>query len=179
MLEKTKPNEDRSGDYQDTRAGRPTTPSPTIQINYSNRRSVRRPSWDLYFLDIAEVVARRSHDAETQVGAVIVDENKRILATGYNGFPPGANDAELPNLRPDKYPFMVHAEMNAIASSRQDLRGATLYVTYNPCRECAKAIMTAGIRNVVYRIEYPNDDKRFILDFLKNCGVTVRHLEKE
>lgn len=149
---------------------------PVIQIDYQNRQHVVRPSWDTYFLDIAEVVARRSHDAETQVGAVIVDENKRILATGYNGFPPGADDTCLPNKRPDKYPFMVHAEINAIASSRQDLRGSTLYITYNPCRDCAKAIITAGIRSVAYRIEYTNDDKDFILDLLRNCGVKVRHL---
>lgn len=150
-----------------------------IQVDYSNRKQRIRPTWDSYFLDIAEAVSRRSHDAETQVGALVVDENKRVLATGYNGFPPGADDTALPNMRPDKYPFMVHAEINAIASSRQDLRNSTLYVTCNPCRECAKAIITAGIRSVVYRIEYPNDDKSFILDFLKKCGVEVRHVPTE
>jgi dCMP deaminase len=144
---------------------------PVLQIDHSNRRPILRPSWDDYFLDIAEAVSRRSHDGETQVGAVIVDPNKRILATGYNGFPPGCNDRELPNLRPDKYPYMVHAEINAIASSRQDLRGATLYCTWSPCRDCAKAVITAGIARVVFRKAYKNDDFGFVLDLLIRCGI--------
>jgi len=148
---------------------------PIIEVNYANRREVVRPGWDEYFLDIAHCVSARSHDGETRVGVVIVDENKRILATGYNGFPPGCDDTKLPNLRPDKYPFMVHAEMNAIASSRQDLRNSTLYVTWSPCRDCAKAIITAGVRSVVYRREYRNEDFDFVIDFLKSCGIEVRH----
>lgn len=149
---------------------------PVLQINYENRREVKRPSWDCYFLDIAEAVSKRSHDGETHVGVVIVDENKRILATGYNGFPPGCDDSVLPNLRPDKYPFMVHAETNAIAASRQDLRNSTLYVTWSPCRDCAKAIITSGVRTVVYRQEYKNEDYDFVMNFLRSCGLDVRHV---
>lgn len=152
---------------------------PVIDINYDNRRTVARPSWESYFLSIAEAVSARSHDGETHVGVVIVDENKRILATGYNGFPPGCDDTVLPNLRPDKYPFMVHAEMNAIAASRQDLRNSSLFVTWSPCRDCAKAIITAGIRNVVYRHEYRNEDFEFVMNFLKTCGVAVRHVPSD
>lgn len=147
--------------------------SEKITVDYSNRRIRNRPSWDTYFLTIAEAVASRSHDAETQVGVVIVDENKRILATGYNGFPPGCDDERLPNLRPDKYPFMVHAELNAIASSRQDLRNSYLYTTHSPCRECAKAIVTAGIRRVTFGHAYKNDDSEFVVEFLKSCRVEV------
>jgi dCMP deaminase len=107
---------------------------------------------------------------------VIADENKRIMATGYNGFPPGSDDLSLPNLRPDKYPFMVHAEVNAIAASRQDLRGSTLYCTFSPCRDCAKAIITAGIKNVVFKNSYNNDDYLFVIKFLNSCGVTTKHV---
>ena len=152
---------------------------PLVEVNYENRRPVERPSWDSYFLEIAEAVSQRSHDGETKVGVVIIDENKRVLATGYNGFPPGCDDTRLPNLRPDKYPFMVHAEINAIASSRQDLRNSRLYVTWSPCRDCAKAIITAGIRKVIYRKEYKNDDLGFILEFLEHCGVEVQHVPHE
>jgi dCMP deaminase len=148
---------------------------PVVNINYENRRRVKRPGWDDYFLGIADAVSARSHDGETHVGVVVVDETRRILATGYNGFPPGCDDTALPNLRPDKYPFMVHAEMNAIASSRQDLRNSTLYVTWSPCRDCAKAIITAGVKTVVYRQEYRNEDFEFVIHFLKSCGVEVRH----
>ena len=115
-----------------------------------------RPSWVDYFFNIAEVVATRSHDAETQVGCVIVDENNRILTTGYNGFPPGIDDDLPPNTRPQKYPYMIHAEINAIASSRQDLKGSTLYCTHSPCIECSKAIITAGVR--IVRFETPYKD---------------------
>ncbi len=145
-----------------------------IEVNYSNRRERERPGWDEYFLSIAEAVSRRSHDPETQVGVVVVDPNKRVLATGYNGFPPGSDDSKLPNLRPDKYPFMVHAEMNAIASSRTDLRDSTFYVTFSPCLECAKAIITAGVKEVVFMEEYHNSDHEFIAKLLSDCGVVLR-----
>lgn len=145
-----------------------------IVVNYENRRVIERPGWDEYFLNIAEAVSRRSHDPETQVGVVVVDSNKRVIATGYNGFPPGSDDSKLPNLRPDKYPFMVHAEMNAIASSRTDLRDSTFFVTYTPCLECAKAIITAGAKEVVYRNEYLNSDHEFVSNLLRDCGVSLR-----
>lgn len=136
-----------------------------------------RPSWDQYFIHIAHSVSLRSHDLETQVGCVIVDENKRILSTGYNGFPPGCPDDELPKTRPEKYPFMVHAEMNAIASCRHDLKGATLYTTWSPCRECAKALATAGIKRVVYAHAYTHDDFQFVHDLLKMCGIGMNPID--
>lgn len=156
---------------RDLRFRSPRSSFPVLDIDHSNKRLVDRPSWDRYFLDIAEAVSRRSHDGETQVGAVIVDPNKRILATGYNGFPPGCDDRELPNLRPDKYPYMVHAEINAIASSRQDLRGSTLYCTWSPCRDCAKAVITAGVARVVFRKAYKNDDFNFVINLFTRCGI--------
>ncbi len=145
-----------------------------ININYENKKINERPSWDEYFIGIAEAVSKRSHDGETQVGVVIVDENKRILATGYNGFPPGCDDTKLPNLRPDKYPFMVHAEINAIAASRQDLRNSSLYCTFSPCRDCAKAIITAGVKKIVFRTAYKNEDYDFVMSFMRSCGIEVR-----
>jgi dCMP deaminase len=144
-----------------------------MKINYENRKPIIRPSWDQYFLNIAEVIATRSYDAETQVGSVIVDENNRIISSGYNSFPPNSSDADLPNLRPDKYPFFIHAEISSIASCKHDLRGATLYVTHSPCRECIKAIITAGIKRVVCRHKYDNDDFEFIIQFLTQCGVEL------
>ena len=149
--------------------------SSKIQIDLNNKQAIERPGWDDYFLNIAQAVSLRSHDAQTKVGIVIVDENKRILATGYNGFPPGLEDNNLPNLRPDKYPFMVHGEINAIAACRQDLRSSTLYSTHSPCRDCAKAIITAGVKKVVYLNSYVNDDHDFVEKFLMSCGLAVVH----
>lgn len=137
------------------------------------KKQIMRPSWDDYFIMIAQTVSVRSHDAETKVGAVIVDANHRILSTGYNGFPPGCDDQELPNLRPHKYPYMIHAEMNAIASSRADLRNATLYTTHSPCNECAKAIITAGIKRVVFHQAYKNDNFDFISNLFSACRIEI------
>ena len=113
-------------------------------------------SWDEYFMGVSLLAAERSKDPSTQVGACIVDENKRILSTGYNGFPQGCSDDSFPWNRDEekgetKYPFVVHAELNAILnSSGKSLFGATLYVGLFPCNECAKAIIQSGIREVVY-----------------------------
>jgi dCMP deaminase len=133
----------------------------------------KRPNWDEYFLGICDAVSERSHDEETRVGVVITDASNRILATGYNGFPPGCDDKMLPARRPEKYAYMVHAEMNAIASSRQDLRGASLYVSHSPCRECTKAIITAGIRRIVFRNRYENEDFLFIQALFGSCKIDL------
>jgi dCMP deaminase len=105
---------------------------------------------------IAALSAMRSKDPSTQVGACIVDEKRKIIGLGYNGFPTGCSDDELPWAREGdfletKYPYVVHAEVNAILnSSRRDLSGCSLYVDLFPCNECAKVIIQAGLREVVY-----------------------------
>ncbi len=112
-----------------------------------------RVSWDEYFLDMAFLVAERSHDPQTQCGAVIIGENKEVLATGYNGFVGGINDDVLPNLRPEKYMWMIHAEHNAILSCARNgikLNGATIYVTGPPCIYCLQYIYQSGIKNIVH-----------------------------
>ena len=113
-------------------------------------------SWDDYFMGVALLAAERSKDPSTQVGACIVDSEKRILSTGYNGFPHGCSDDEFPwnrdeSLGETKYQFVVHAELNAILNaSGKSLAGATVYVGLFPCNECAKAIIQSGIKEVVY-----------------------------
>lgn len=118
-----------------------------------------RPSWDEYFIDIAVAVSARSIDTSLKVGTVVVDTGRRIIATGYNGFPPNFPDHSLPRTRPEKYVYTVHSEANAIASSRSDLRLGTLYCTHSPCTECAKIIITAGIRRVVFRDIYATTEE--------------------
>ncbi len=114
-------------------------------------------SWEEYFMAIAQLSARRSKDPNTQVGACIVNSNKRIIGIGYNGFPTGCSDDELPwdrdgDFLNTKYPYVCHAEMNAItnATNKPDLDGASLYVSLFPCNECAKLIVQVGIKEVVY-----------------------------
>ena len=113
-------------------------------------------SWDDYFMGVALLAAERSKDPSTQVGACIVDSDKRILSTGYNGFPQGCSDDEFPwgregSEEQTKYQYVVHAELNAILNARgKSLAGSTLYVGLFPCHECAKAIIQAGVSEVIY-----------------------------
>ena len=113
-------------------------------------------SWDEYFMGVSLLAAERSKDPNTQVGACIVDDTNRIISTGYNGFPYGCSDDEYPWDRAGdtagntKYPYVVHAELNAILNaSGKKLAGARIYVDLFPCNECAKAIIQSGIREVV------------------------------
>ena len=113
-------------------------------------------SWDEYFMGIAYLSAMRSKDPNTQVGACIVSQENKILSMGYNGFPKGCSDDEFPWAREgevldQKYPYVVHSELNAILNYRGgSLEGAKLYVSLFPCNECAKAIIQAGISTIVY-----------------------------
>jgi len=113
-------------------------------------------SWDEYFMGVALLSAMRSKDPHTQVGACIVNADKIIVGIGYNGAPRGWEDEKFPWKKggpylEEKYPFVIHAELNAILnSSNRDLRGCTMYNTFFPCNECAKAIVQSGIKKIVY-----------------------------
>lgn len=109
------------------------------------------PSWDQYFINIARMVATRSKDPSTKVGAVIA-KDKRIVSTGYNGFPQEIEDRqEWLSDRKTKYSLMIHAEMNAILMAKKyglSVEGCDLYVTLLPCCECATIIIQSGIKSV-------------------------------
>jgi len=113
-------------------------------------------SWDEYFMGVALLAAQRSKDPGTQVGACIVSCENVVLSTGYNGFPYGCSDDEFPwdregSPNETKYPFVVHAELNAILNAKgQSLAGSRIYVALFPCNECAKAIIQSGIKKVIY-----------------------------
>ena len=115
-------------------------------------------TWDEYFIGIAQLAAERSKDPNTQVGACIVNDEHKIVSVGYNGMPRGVKDADMPWAREGNF-----------------LSGCTLYVTLFPCNECAKAVIQAGIKEVVY-----GDDKYADTDgtkasklMLKKCGVKL------
>lgn len=112
-------------------------------------------TWDQYFMAMAHLAAFRSKDPNTRVGACIVNPQKRVVGLGYNGFPHGCNDDTYPWERSGdyletKYPYVVHAELNAILNSIQNLQGCSLYVSLFPCNECAKAVIQSGISKVYY-----------------------------
>ncbi len=136
-------------------------------------------------MGIALLSAKRSKDPSTQVGACIVDsKNNRILSVGYNGFPTGCSDDEFPwsregDIISTKYPYVVHAELNAILNNRGvSLEGSKIYTALFPCNECAKAIIQSGITEVVYLSDkYADTDvvkasKRMLI----NAGISLRQL---
>lgn len=143
-------------------------------------------SWEEYFMAIAQLSAHRSKDPNTQVGACIVNVNKRIIGIGYNGFPTGCSDDILPwdregDFLQTKYPYVCHAEMNAItnSSNKADLEGATLYVSLFPCNECAKLIVQVGIAEVVYLSDKHGDEDIFVAArrIFDMAGVKYRRLQ--
>lgn len=113
-------------------------------------------SWDEYFMGIALLSAQRSKDSGTQVGACLVNADNKILSVGYNGMPTGCDDDCMPwsregGVMESKYAFVCHAELNAILNNDGgSLKGARCYTTLFPCNECAKALIQAGIREVIY-----------------------------
>jgi dCMP deaminase len=134
-------------------------------------------------MGVALLAAQRSKDPSTQVGACIVDSEKRILSTGYNGFPHGCSDDEFPwnrdeSLGETKYQFVVHAELNAILNaSGKSLAGSTLYVGLFPCNECAKAIIQAGIKEVIYLSDKYNGTPSFEASRRMLCAAGVKITE--
>lgn len=141
-------------------------------------------SWDSHFMGMAEYVATKSKDRSTKVGAVIVGPDNEVRSTGYNGFPRGVNDdAEERHERPAKYAFVVHGEANAILAAARvgvPLKDCRIYVTAWPCAECSKAIIQAGITEVIAPM--PDDEfyKRWKesmdagLTMLNEAGVHAR-----
>lgn len=141
-----------------------------------------RPSWDTYFLKIAELVATRSTCIRRQVGAVIV-KDKRILTTGYNGAPSGVSHCTQIGCLREKYNVPsgqrhelcrgLHAEQNAIiqgAVMGVQIKGGTIYVTHQPCILCAKMLINSGIKRIVYKGDYPDE---LSLNLLEEAGVEL------
>ena len=140
--------------------------------------------WDDYFMSVALLSGKRSKDPDTQVGACIVNKNNVIESIGYNGLPKGCSDDEFPwekegEMLNTKYPFVVHAELNAILNAKgKDLSGCKIYVALFPCNECAKAIIQSGISEVVYLSDkYSNTDSVKASKMMFKCaGVELRQL---
>lgn len=116
----------------------------------SNEVDEYRQKWDLRFLSMARFIASWSKDPSTQVGAVIFDEQNRVVSLGYNGLPAGVADKDL-NDREKKYKLIIHAETNAILFAKRDLTGhAIATYPFMPCSNCSSAIIQAGIKRVIY-----------------------------
>ena len=142
--------------------------------------------WDLRFIGLAQHISTWSKDPSTKVGCVVVGEDREIRSTGFNGFPRGINDDEERLMdREKKYPLICHAEENAIMHAARigvSLKDSTAYVTWPPCSRCARSLIQAGIREIVYP-ETGKIPERWIEDFtisdsmLNEAGVAVRSIK--
>ncbi len=140
-------------------------------------------TWDSRFLLLAEQIAGWSKDPSSKVGAVAV-KDRRLLATGFNGFPIGLADDDRLDDRDTKYPRIVHAEANVVAWACREgtsLKGASLYVyPYHPCPDCAKLLVQAGIREIVYPTDAPPVGWKIPFEIansiLTEAGVTTRSI---
>lgn len=135
--------------------------------------------WNVRFLELAEFISQWSKDPSTQVGAVIVDKNRRIISTGYNGFAAGVKDTkERLHNREIKYPIILHAEENAMSFAKQNLEGCSLYVSgLPPCAHCASLIAQSGIKKV-YAWDRPISDRwvdsiKLTKQIFKEAGVKL------
>ena len=142
-------------------------------------------NWDQYFMGVAKLSAYRSKDPNTQVGACIVSHAHKIVGVGYNGLPWGCEDDEFPwdvregDMYDTKYPYVVHAELNAILNSTQKLDGCCIYVSLFPCHECVKAIIQSGIREIVYEDDKYSDtpSDKAAKRMLDAAGVIYRKID--
>ncbi len=139
--------------------------------------------WTQRFLELAKHVSEWSYDPRTKVGCVIVDNKKRVVSIGYNGFPRGVRDIESRyEHRETKHLFVAHAERNALDNAPHSVEGCTMYVPLKPCAECAKSIVQKGIAKVVtYK---PDRDGTgfnwYITDVIfKEAGVEVTELDRD
>ena len=144
-------------------------------------------TWDEYFMAIAKLSSKRSKDPSTQVGACIVSNDNRILSIGYNGAPNGFEDENFPWARDGekiytKYPYVCHAEMNAILNyrgSKKEFENAKIYVDLFPCNECAKLIIQSGIKEVIYLSDKYNGTDENIASkrLFDTCKVKYKQIE--
>ena len=137
--------------------------------------------WDKRFIDLAKLVGSWSKDPSTQVGAVIVDDKRRIISVGYNGFPRGVEDSEKRLVdREQKYAIIVHAEMNALAFARGSVEGCTLYTwPFQPCSRCAGFIIQSGIKRVVtieHSSERWNTNFNLSKELFSESGVKLEYI---
>ena len=143
-------------------------------------------SWETYFMGIAHLSALRSKDPNTQVGAVIVDQEHKVVSIGYNGFPKGCSDDKYPwenegSSLETKYVYVVHAELNAILNSPRTVKGCSIYVSLFPCHECAKAIIQSGIQEIVYESDKYASSESVLASkrMLESAGVKMVQLTKK
>ncbi|XP_048240701.1 deoxycytidylate deaminase-like [Haliotis rufescens] len=159
--------------------------NPTENTSGENAENEKRKGylgWEEYFMAVADLSSKRSKDPNTQVGACIVNKDKRIVGTGYNGMPNNCGNEELPwgkeeGWDKNKKLYVCHAELNAIMNKYSaDLKGCKIFVTLFPCNHCTQMIIQSGIHKVVYLsdVKKDKDDVKASKRLLRMAGVKHR-----
>ena len=141
-------------------------------------------SWEEYFMSLALVASLKSKDPSTQVGAVIIDnKTRKLVSSGYNGFPRYIDDGQIPQTRPEKYLYVVHAELNAILHAQRELSDCSLYVTVFPCSECMKAVVQSDIKRIVYLNDLNgndwNESKKATMKMAELAGIKIAKFQSD
>jgi len=141
-------------------------------------------NWIDFYMGVAFVVSQKSPDEETQHGCVIFDKRHRPISFGYNGFPRGARDKELPTKRPEKYPWMFHAEANAIANAQIRPDNCIAVVTGEPCNHCLYTLWQHGIVSIFYADRHgsytiTDEDRQWRHDFIEQTGIRMRPFQAD
>lgn len=143
-------------------------------------------SWDESFMQIAKLISQRSKDPSTQAGSVIVDDHGIVVGLGYNGFPRGTSDENLPwsrdgKFEETKYAYVVHAEENAVYNANKSVVGCKLYCTLFPCNECAKTLIQTGIKEVIFESDKYHDEPAWVASrkMLDMAGIKYRQYNTE
>ena len=156
-------------------------------MNEKKKNITSRPAWDEYFINIAKLVSSRSTCLRRNVGAVVV-KNKQVLTTGYNGAPAGVRHCDevgcmrekmgIPSGERHELCRALHAEQNAFLQAARHgitLNNATMYMTTQPCSICAKMIINAGIKKIIFEGNYPDE---FAVELLKEAGVELEKFKQ-
>ena len=143
---------------------------------------MNRPTWDEYFMGMAHYASIRSHDSETKVGCVIVGSPNVIVGVGYNGFCTSVREDDLPTTRPDKYPFMVHAEANAVSNLVvKQIDYYKTYITHLPCATCAKLLWQSGVHEWYVpegsKAHGETEEDKIVYNHLIENGLEITYLD--
>lgn len=145
---------------------------------------MRPDGWVSYYIGLAHIASKKSHDIQTQHGCVITDQKHRVLSLGYNGFPRGIDDTVLPNTRPNKYPWMIHAERNALANCVVRPDNGIAYVTGQCCNDCIMALWQEGVTTVYMHDKHGShlidDDAKKIFDqFISLTSMSIFYVKPD
>lgn len=149
-----------------------------------NRIEIPKLDWVQFYIGLAFAVSQKSPDAQTKHGCVITDQQNRPLSFGYNGFPRGVDDSDIPNIRPQKYKWCFHSECNAVANCEHRPENGIAYVTGQCCNNCIYTLWQHGVKTVYIADRYGSQekgkmDKEWFDKFIDKTKMNIRYVKPD